>query len=151
MSASTFPEPSAESMQPNRLRVPKLSFTTMVCPAGVVMWSGGCALVVRMTVFEAFNFKPVLSSVVIKASSNDAAPSAASLKTKMSSANRRSSSCGYPSWKSIPSRLPLGTRVVLLAGCCPNNVQCIPKSCMQTFYTTPVHSQLVENLIPIWP
>ena len=91
---------------PNHFCVPKLSFTTMVCPAGVVMWSGGCASVVKMTVFETFNFKTVLSSVVIKASSNDAAPSAVSLKIKMSSANRRSSKGGYPSWKSIPHPFP---------------------------------------------
>ena len=89
--SSPFPEPSAESMQPNHFCVPKLSFTTMVCPARVVMWSGGCASVVKISFFEAFNFRPVLSSVVIKASSNDAAPSAVSLKIKMTSANRRSS------------------------------------------------------------
>ena len=89
MSASAFPEPIAESMQHNHLCVPKPSFTTMVC-------------LVNMSVCEAFIFKPALSNVVIKTSSNDAIPSALSLKIKMSSAKRRSSKGGYPSWKSIP-------------------------------------------------
>ena len=59
--------------------------------AGVVMWSGGCASVSKMTVFEALNSKPVLSSVIIKASRNDVAPWVVPLKIRMSSTNRRSS------------------------------------------------------------
>ena len=45
--------------------------------------------------FEAFNVKSVLASVVIRASNNDATPSALSLNVKMSSAKRRSSRGGY--------------------------------------------------------
>ena len=62
----------------------------MVCQAGVVKWSGGCASGVRMTIFEAFNFRPVVSIAAIQAFSNTATPSAVSLKIQMPSAKRRS-------------------------------------------------------------
>ena len=82
------------------------------------MWSGGCASVVKMTVFETFNFKPVLSSVAIKASRNNAAPLVVALKIKLSSSNRRSSKGGYPSWKSIPHPFPSAhARQSFLAHC----------------------------------
>ena len=52
-----IPKANAANIPPNHLCVPKVSFTTMVCPAGVVMWSGGCASVVKMIVFDAFKSK----------------------------------------------------------------------------------------------
>ena len=99
-----------DKMHPSHLWHPSRSTTATLSPPGVVIVVGGVCVVINF-VLSWFKIKPTSANATTSSSSKYAACCDDVAKTKMSSANLRSSKGWPPSSKSIPSVL---TRILHL-------------------------------------